>query len=435
MYTPTRNLKKDDAPKLPAKWNDIRQGIDYRPATRRQAQPWHAHLPEIVDATTDFVAIMDDKGLLHYLNRAGRSMLGFSDGEDITGIDMAAYCPEQTSRRLLTEAFPTAQRYGVWHGKSVVRAAGGREIQLSQTILAHGGPGGQAMMFSTIARDIGERKQFEQAPKRHDTHDFLTAMETDLQHALNRGEFILHYQPQFNFCTGGLAGFEALLRWQHPVRGLVMPSDFLPLLEESGQIEAVGEWVLRRACEESRQLRDIGGAPVPMSVNISARQFNHRHLVDKLRRILRDENMPPGDLELEITEGTLMRDPQMAGETLAALDGLGVRLAIDDFGTGYSSLAHLKRFPVSTLKIDRMFIRDLPWEGNCSILTEASISLGHKLGLAVVAEGVETAKQFQFLRTHGCDMIQGHYFGIPMPLDEAARFAMRYQPIDMPSAA
>jgi EAL domain-containing protein (putative c-di-GMP-specific phosphodiesterase class I) len=260
----------------------------------------------------------------------------------------------------------------------------------------------------------------------------LLALETDLRRALEREEFILHYQPQFHLCSGRIAGFEALLRWRHPARGQVPPSDFVPLLEESGLIVPAGEWILRRACAESRKLRDLSGAPVPVSVNVSARQFGDHRLVDELRRILRDEGMPPEDLELEITESTIMQDVQTAGEILAALDGLGVRLAIDDFGTGYSSLAYLKRFPLNALKIDREFIQDLPWEDNCATITEASISLGHRLGLEVIAEGVETSKQLQFLRAHGCDMVQGHYIGRPMPLDAAAQFVLSHR---MPAPA
>lgn len=287
----------------------------------------------------------------------------------------------------------------------------------------------------TTTRYLKSHQHYFHQPEMNARRQELLALETDLHHALERDEFILQYQPQFHFCTGRIAGFEALLRWQHPVRGLVMPSDFVPVLEESGQIVAVGEWTLRHACKESRQLRDISGTAAPVSVNVSARQFSNPRLVDELRRILRDEKMPPEDLELEITESTVMDDVQMAGEILAALDGLGVRLAIDGFGTGYSSLAYLKRFPIKVLKIDRIFIQDLPWEDNCSTITEASISLGHKLGLEVIAQGVETAKQYQFLRAYGCDMIQGHYFAPPMMLDEAVRFAVCHQPVNMSSAA
>jgi EAL domain-containing protein (putative c-di-GMP-specific phosphodiesterase class I) len=255
----------------------------------------------------------------------------------------------------------------------------------------------------------------------------LLALETGLRRALSRNEFELYYQPQMAIASGRLVGFEALLRWNHPDKGLVSPVDFIPLLEETGLIVPVGEWVLRSACAHYRQCREAGQMPFRVSVNVSSRQFGDQSLVQMVRQILMEEKMPPEHLEIEITETTAMQDVQVAGEILAALDALGVRLAIDDFGTGYSSLAYLKRFPLDVLKIDKAFVQDIQHDSNVQAIAEASITLGHKLGLEVVAEGVETLEQLQFLRHHDCDMIQGYYLSRPMPRQDMAQFIAAHE--------
>ncbi len=601
MIPPTENRMHSTlrypkhGPARPCERNGAERGIAIQAMSKR-THAWHAHLPEIVEATTDFIAIMDDSGRLRYINRAGRAMLGLSDFEDVERRHISDCHPEAETRRLLAEAFPIARRSGAWRGESTIISGDGQEIAVSQVVLAHGCQNGGPGMFSTIARDISERKRYDAKIRRQATHDPLTglpnrivleehltmelarmaqgrrhahvavmlldldnfkrindslghvagdellrsvaqrlrnclrsgdmvarygddeftivvsglsvmdnllpvihklraafelpfpvagqevftgfstgiavapndggdpvtllknadaamyrakasgrdryrfyapemnargqellALETELRHALDREEFVLHYQPQLHLCTGRIAGFEALLRWQHPAGRLVPPSDFIPMLEETGLIIPVGKWTLRRACAEYRKLRDASGTQVPVSVNVSARQFGDHRLVEELRHILRDEGMPPEDLELEITESTVMQDTQAAGEILDALNAIGVRLAIDDFGTGHSSLAYLKRFPLNTLKIDRDFIQGRPWEENDAAIAEACISLGHKLGLDVIAEGVETAEQMQFLRAHGCDMIQGYHFSPPMPLQAASHFALHHK--------
>lgn len=277
------------------------------------------------------------------------------------------------------------------------------------------------------------RNQYQfYAPEMNARGEELLALETDLRRALNRKEFVLHYQPQLDLRTGKIAGAEALLRWQHPERGLVSPDDFIPLLEETGLIVPVGEWVLRNACEQYRKFHEAALTPVRISVNVSARQFREQALLDRVRQALRDEGVPPHHLELEITESTAMQDVQATSEILAALDALGVRLAIDDFGTGYSSLAYLKRFPLDVLKIDRTFIPDSWEDDNVSAIAEASISLGHKLGLEVVAEGVETNEQIGFLRSHECDIIQGYCFSRPMSVDKTAAFIAGHNPQQLP---
>jgi len=248
-------------------------------------------------------------------------------------------------------------------------------------------------------------------------------LETALRRALQRDEFVLHYQPQLDLRSGRIAGCEALLRWQRTPGGpMAKTTEFVPLLEETGLILPVGEWALRKACAEWRAAQNGSKAPTRISVNVSARQFSDHNLVDNVARVLRDETMHPGTLEIEITESTLMQDVHATREILSGLSALGVRLAIDDFGTGYSSLAYLKRFPIDTLKIDATFIRDLPGDADDAAITQASIALGHQLGLEVVAEGVESRAQLDFLGKHQCDLIQGYVFSHALPAEHAASF-------------
>lgn len=253
------------------------------------------------------------------------------------------------------------------------------------------------------------------------SHELL-ALEADLRRALEHEEFLLYYQPQLDLRSDRITGVEGLIRWLHPTRGLMSPADFVPLLENSGMIILVGEWALRQACRAHRIISDAGFYDVRVSINVSATQFNDGHLFDKVCRVLQDEQMPQQALELEITENILMKDPISAVETLQAIHALGVRIAIDDFGTGYSSLAYLKRFPLDVLKIDQTFVRDLVNDPGDAAIVEASISLAHKFGLEVIAEGVENVKQFEFMRTHNCDLVQGYYYSKPLPWPELIKF-------------
>ncbi len=240
-------------------------------------------------------------------------------------------------------------------------------------------------------------------------------LETSLRAALYNEEFVLHYQPQIDVRTERIVAVEALLRWQHPEKGLIPPDRFIPLLEETGLIIPVGDWVIREACRQTRAWRDQGYPPIQMAVNLSGRQFQGKQLADTISGILADAGLQAEDLELEITETVLMQDTDTTITTLNALNELGMRLSIDDFGTGYSSLAYLKRFPVHTLKIDRSFIRDIVVSADDTAITEAVIAMSHRLNLEVVAEGVETPEQMAFLKRHHCDKLQGYLISRPLP--------------------
>jgi diguanylate cyclase (GGDEF)-like protein len=244
-------------------------------------------------------------------------------------------------------------------------------------------------------------------------------LESDLGHALERGEFLLHYQPKVEIATGLITGTEALLRWKHPVRGLVPPLDFISLAEETGLIVPIGEWVLATACAQNKLWQDMGLTKLGISVNLSARQFSDSMLLAKLTRIIHASGLDPSSLELEITESVVMSDGECAVGVLKQLKSIGVRIAIDDFGTGYSSLGYLKRFPIDTLKVDRSFIRDIPADSGDKKIARAIIAMAHALRLEVVAEGVENVEQLKFLRAQHCDAVQGYFLFRPLPVDEA----------------
>jgi len=247
-------------------------------------------------------------------------------------------------------------------------------------------------------------------------------MENDLRRAIERGELRVHYQPLIDLTTDRIVGFEALVRWQHPVRGLVPPLSFIPLAEETGLIIPLGRWVLETACRQAMRWRDARpeGPELMMSVNLSARQFVQPDLVDQVEAILTETGLDPSTLELEITESVVMDQSEVGIRSLHRLRDMGVRLVLDDFGTGYSSLAYLKHLPLDTIKIDRTFVAGLAGEVDRSIV-EAVIALAHGLRISVVAEGIETEAQFEILRAMGCDVGQGYLFARPLPEPEATR--------------
>ncbi len=245
-------------------------------------------------------------------------------------------------------------------------------------------------------------------------------LEADMHGALLRHEFLLHYQPKVSCKSGRILGVEALIRWQHPSRGLVSPGAFIPMLEESGLIVPVGEWALRTACKQARAWHEAGlGQPV-VAVNLSGRQLQVNNLYAMVKGVLDESGLEPGYLELELTESYLMHDPEAAIAMLARLKAIGVRISVDDFGTGYSSLAYLKRFPLDSLKVDRSFIQDIAADPNDAAITRAVIAMAHSLKLDVVAEGVETEAQLGLLIANNCDAIQGYYFSRPVDADALA---------------
>jgi diguanylate cyclase (GGDEF)-like protein len=256
------------------------------------------------------------------------------------------------------------------------------------------------------------------------THRMRTAsvqkltLESSLRRAIDKDELRLHYQPQIDLPGGRAVGAEALIRWQHPERGLLGPADFIPLAEETGLIVAIGEWVLRRACAHARQWHKAGKGGLRVAVNLSARQFYQKDFVQMVEGILLDTGLPPDLLDLELTESTLMQNTAGTVGALNELRAIGVHVTMDDFGTGYSSLSYLKRFPIDCVKIDRSFVSDITTDPDDAAIANAIIAMAHSLELRVVAEGVETAEQLCFLCERGCDEAQGYLIGRPVPFDQ-----------------
>lgn len=266
--------------------------------------------------------------------------------------------------------------------------------------------------------------QFFSPDMNQSTNDRL-ALENSLHLALEREEFEIYYQPQADMPSGRLVGAEALIRWRHPERGMVSPLQFIPLAEENGMILPIGAWVLREVCRQLKAWREQGLPDLHVAVNLSPRQFRQEKLVDDILKALAEFSIPAAALELEITESSVMENADAAVLQLKKLNQHGLSIAIDDFGTGYSSLSYLKRFPVSKLKIDRSFVMDIPGDPNDTAIAIAVIQLARSLGLKVVAEGVETAEQQQFLHDQGCDFLQGYRYSKPLDATAFAEFVAR----------
>ena len=252
-------------------------------------------------------------------------------------------------------------------------------------------------------------------------------LENGLRRALLHREFILHYQPKVDVRTGSIDSAEALIRWQHPTRGLIAPMDFIPLAEETGLIIPIGEWVLNEACRQAQSWRASGLRPLRVAVNLSAQQFRQKKLVDIVSAALRTAGLEPRYLELELTESTVMHDAEQSIEILRELSALGVRISVDDFGTGYSSLSYLRRLPLDKLKIDRTFIRELATSRDDAAIVRAIVSLAHNLRIKVIAEGVETPDQLVYLREAGCDQYQGYHYSAPVPNDAFVAMMHKHQ--------
>jgi len=251
------------------------------------------------------------------------------------------------------------------------------------------------------------------------------AMENALHKALERGELLLHYQPQVDMASGRLIGMEALIRWQHPEQGLISPALFVPLAEETGLIVPIGAWVLRVACLQAAAWQTVGQRPLKVGINLSPRQFLHEQLVETVADVLQESGLAPACLDLEITESIAMHNVEQVIARLQALKGLGVQISIDDFGTGYSSLSYLSQFPLNTLKIAQPFVRDLPDCQEDAAIARAIVAMAHSLQLDVIAEGVETPAQYEFLRSIGCGAMQGYLYAKPLPATEFEALLLR----------
>lgn len=239
-------------------------------------------------------------------------------------------------------------------------------------------------------------------------------LEVSLRKAINNNEFILHYQPKLHLSDGGIAGVEALIRWESPELGFISPSEFIPLAEETGLILQIGEWALREACQTNKAWQTEGYQPISVAVNLSAKQFQHPDIAQLVQSILKETGLESKYLELEITETAVMENVDSAINKLNDIKNMGVKISIDDFGTGYTSISYLKKFPISLLKIDQSFIKDIPNNQNNTAITSAVIALAHTLGMEVIAEGVETAEQLQYLADNQCDTVQGYYLSRPL---------------------
>jgi diguanylate cyclase (GGDEF)-like protein len=247
-------------------------------------------------------------------------------------------------------------------------------------------------------------------------------LENNLRKALEREEFFLHYQPQFDIATAEIIGVEALVRWKHPKMGIVSPGEFIPLAEETGLITQIDEWVMQTACAQNKLWQMAGLPPITIAVNLSGQHFIRKNLLDTVTRIIEDTGLDPRYLDLELTESVLMKNAKDTVNTLRALKEIGLHISIDDFGTGYSSLSYLKRFPLDTLKIDQSFVREITTDSDSAAITTAIIAMAHSLKLRVLAEGVETEEQLAFLRDHGCHAMQGFLYSRPLPAGELVRF-------------
>jgi EAL domain-containing protein (putative c-di-GMP-specific phosphodiesterase class I) len=281
------------------------------------------------------------------------------------------------------------------------------------------------------AKELGRNTfQFYSADMGTRASDDL-ALENDLRHAIERDELVLNYQPLVEARTGRILGLEALVRWRHRERGLISPAQFIPLAEESGLIVPIGEWVLRTACAQCQLWRSNGLPHLKVAVNLSARQFREHGLDEMVTRIMQEVGLEPEALELELTESIIMQSSHDTLAVMQRLSELGVTFSIDDFGTGYSNLAYLKRFPVDVLKVDRSFVKDIPDDLDDAAIADAIITMAHSLGMQVIAEGVETEQQRVFMRSHGCDAMQGFFFSRPLPVEEVSQLLKHQSPLPL----
>ena len=269
-----------------------------------------------------------------------------------------------------------------------------------------------AMIATVVCNKLGKYKNVECAAESVAHHSPRLRLESSLHTALDRNEFVLHYQPQVDIATGQMIGVEALLRWESPQYGTISPEVFIPIAERTGIIVPIGEWVFRQACRKNREWLDAGYPTIKTSINLSSLQLQHPDTLHMIHRVLRETNCDPQYITVELTETTLMKDLSMT-TTLEQISQMGLEVAIDDFGTGYSSLAYLKRFPIHVLKLDKSFMDDL-FRDDEDAIVRAVLNMAHGMNMKVVAEGVETLEQLEFLKKHSCDVMQGFYFSRPV---------------------
>ncbi|MFL9879710.1 EAL domain-containing protein [Herbaspirillum rhizosphaerae] len=305
------------------------------------------------------------------------------------------------------------------------------ESSIGATVYPNDGDSGDALLQAAEVAmhramdNVLERFQFY-TPSLNSQVSHRLQMASQLRQAVQKHELILHYQPQVSLDSGKIVGVEALLRWQHPEKGMVSPLQFIPLAEETGLIVPIGEWVLRTACEQGKRWHDMGVHGLTMAVNLSAKQFALNNLATVVRHALDDSGLDSHCLELELTESASMETPEKSIEVMQLLKSMGVRLSIDDFGTGYSNLNYLKRFPVDQLKIDRSFVQDVTSDADDLAIARAVIALARSLHLEVLAEGVETLGQYNVMKENGCDKVQGYYFSKPLAVDDCTRFLLEH---------
>ncbi|KFC74480.1 bifunctional diguanylate cyclase/phosphodiesterase [Massilia sp. LC238] len=302
---------------------------------------------------------------------------------------------------------------------------------IGTTLLPQDGDDADALLNNAVtamrhakAQGRGEIVRF--TPELRTEHGRRLTLESHLRRAIAQDELFLQYQPKVDLRSGGLAGFEALVRWRHPEYGVIPPDEFIPIAEESGMIVPIGEWVLRSAVGQLAAWRAQGLPLAPVAVNLSARQFLQSDVIATVGELLEQSGLAPGLLELELTESVSMADPERSVVVMRGLGDLGVMLSIDDFGTGYSSFGYLRRLPLDKLKIDKSFVQDMAHSAESSAIVQAIVAMAHRLQLAVIAEGVETADQVAALRKADCDQIQGYYYSRPLAVEDCAPFIRQY---------
>ena len=302
---------------------------------------------------------------------------------------------------------------------------------IGTTLLPQDGDDADALLNNAVtamrhAKAQGRGAIVRFTPDLRTEHGRRLTLESHLRRAIAQDELFLQYQPKVDLRSGGLAGFEALVRWRHPEYGVIPPDEFIPIAEESGMIVPIGEWVLRSAVAQLAAWRADGLPPAPVAVNLSARQFLQSDVIAMVDEQLRESGLDPALLELELTESVSMADPERSVVVMRGLGDLGVMLSIDDFGTGYSSFGYLRRLPLDKLKIDKSFVQDMAHSAESSAIVQAIVAMAHRLQLAVIAEGVETADQVAALRQADCDQIQGYYYSRPLAVEDCAAFIRRY---------